>query len=85
MPAKSPCSALPKAWAAGGSFSGLRARGGYTVDCAWKDGKVTSYHIRGAKPGNVKANDMLSLSAAKQILEPGRAILSQLIASSAVK
>ena len=37
--------ACPKAWAAEGSFAGLRARGGFTVDCSWKDGKVLSYHI----------------------------------------
>ena len=46
--------ALPKAWAASGSFSGLRARGGFTVDCVWLDGKVTSYHIRAATPAKVK-------------------------------
>lgn len=46
--------ALPEAWAASGSFSGLRARGGHTIDCAWKDGKVTTYHIRSAKPAKVK-------------------------------
>ena len=37
--------ACPKAWAKQGSFSGLRARGGYRVDCQWSDGKVTSYRI----------------------------------------
>lgn len=46
--------AIPKSWAAGGSFSGLRARGGFSVDCDWKDGKVTSYLIRSAKPEIVK-------------------------------
>ena len=38
--------ACPKAWAKAGSFSGLRARGGYRVDCAWKDGKVTTFRDR---------------------------------------
>jgi alpha-L-fucosidase 2 len=37
--------ACPKAWAQKGSFMGLRARGGYKVDCTWEDGKVTSFHI----------------------------------------
>ncbi len=49
--------ALPKAWAAKGSFTGLCARGDYTVDCAWVDGKVTQYRIRAgknAKDGKVK-------------------------------
>ncbi len=53
--------ALPGAWAAKGSFTGLKARGDYTVDCAWADGKVTRYQIRpgkNAKPGpvNVRVN-----------------------------
>ena len=38
--------ALPKEWAAEGSFKGFRARGGYVVDCAWKNGKVTHNRIR---------------------------------------
>lgn len=46
--------ALPNAWAAKGSFSGLCARGGYVVDCAWQNGKVTSFKVRGVKPGKVK-------------------------------
>lgn len=37
--------ALPDAWKAKGSFTGLRARGGYEVSCEWRDGKVTSYEI----------------------------------------
>ena len=49
--------AIPNAWAKQGSFTGLKARGDYTVDCAWADGKVTQYHIRAgknAKRGTVK-------------------------------
>lgn len=42
--------ALPQAWAPKGSFTGLRARGNITVDCAWCDGKVTSYKLTSPDP-----------------------------------
>lgn len=37
--------ALPKRWAEEGSFEGLRARGGYRVDCRWRQGRVTAFRI----------------------------------------
>lgn len=48
--------ALPDAWKTRGSFTGLRARGGYEVSCEWRDGKVTSYKIvadRARNQGNI--------------------------------
>lgn len=49
--------ALPEAWAASGSVTGLGARGGFRVDMAWKRGKVTSVTVRsvGGERTRVKA------------------------------
>ncbi|MCB1127493.1 MAG: glycoside hydrolase family 95 protein, partial [Verrucomicrobiae bacterium] len=47
--------ALPEAWTAG-SVKGLRARGGFTVDCSWKDGRITDYHVRSSDPRKVKVH-----------------------------
>ena len=44
--------ALPGTWSQG-RVSGLRARGNYTVDIEWKDGRVTSYRIAGKTAGSV--------------------------------
>lgn len=40
-----PLPALPAAWPSG-KVHGLRARGGYTVDIEWSDGKITRYDAR---------------------------------------
>jgi alpha-L-fucosidase 2 len=45
--------ALPKAWSSG-SVTGLRARGGFTVDVEWKAGKVASYKLNGAGSEHIK-------------------------------
>ncbi len=45
--------ALPKDWATG-SVHGLCIPGGLTVDIDWKDGKVTSYKVRGPDSRGVK-------------------------------
>ncbi|MGE5354699.1 MAG: glycosyl hydrolase family 95 catalytic domain-containing protein [Deltaproteobacteria bacterium] len=47
---------LPAVWAKQGEFKGLCARGGYIVDCKWKDDKVISFKIKSAngKKSSVK-------------------------------
>ena len=37
--------ALPKEWAKEGAFKGLCARGGWTVDCEWKDGRPVKVEL----------------------------------------
>jgi alpha-L-fucosidase 2 len=44
--------ALPKAWPAG-KVTGLRARGGFTVDIAWNDGQLTEARIASTIAGPV--------------------------------
>jgi alpha-L-fucosidase 2 len=46
--------ALPDSWKSSGSIKGMKARGNFTIDFEWKDGKVISYRITSAKPRKVK-------------------------------
>ncbi|MBD1424489.1 glycoside hydrolase family 95 protein [Sphingobacterium arenae] len=46
--------ALPDTWKESGEVRGFRARGNFTVDMKWKDGKVTYYRISSPKPTKVK-------------------------------
>jgi alpha-L-fucosidase 2 len=60
--------ALPQAWGSG-TVKGLRARGGYEVDLAWKDGRLTAATVRrvaGEGAGRVRYGEQvvpLSLKA----------------------
>jgi alpha-L-fucosidase 2 len=59
--------ALPKAWPTG-SVKGLRARGGYTVDIEWKQGKVVTYRISSREPKEVK----VSVNGEEKIIQSKR-------------
>ena len=45
--------ALPRAWPAG-SVRGLRARGGFEVDIAWRDGELLGAQLRGTPGGEAR-------------------------------
>ncbi|MFC0513929.1 glycoside hydrolase N-terminal domain-containing protein [Mucilaginibacter angelicae] len=45
---------IPDAWKAQGEVKGLKARGNFTVDMKWKDGKVTTYKVTSPTPRMVK-------------------------------
>ena len=54
--------ALPKEWPTG-SARGLRARGGFTVDVAWKDGNLSSATVRAKRAGPCRLRTASPISA----------------------
>ena len=61
--------AIPDIWKATGEVKGLRARGNFTVDFKWEDGKVTSYKVKSTTPGKVKikVNGVIKTVTAQKI------------------
>jgi alpha-L-fucosidase 2 len=53
--------ALPDDWASSGEVSGLKARGNFTVDFSWKDGKVIRWRVNspGRRSVKVKINGII--------------------------
>ncbi|MEP6682451.1 MAG: glycoside hydrolase family 95-like protein [Parafilimonas sp.] len=45
--------AIPEEWKSYGSVKGLKARGNFTVNFSWKDGKIISYKIASPVPQKV--------------------------------
>ena len=46
--------AIPDCWKTSGEVKGLKARGNFTVDFQWKDGKVTGYRVSSPAPARVR-------------------------------
>ncbi len=64
--------ALPAAWAASGTVTGIGARGGFQVDLSWKDGQVTSVTVRSV--GGEKTRLKFGEWAKEVVLRPGSSV-----------
>jgi alpha-L-fucosidase 2 len=63
--------ALPSAWGTG-SVRGLRARGGYTVDVRWRDGRLIDAVITAGRAGKVRVR--YGQSSADQAVAGGQSV-----------
>ncbi|MGW1006033.1 glycosyl hydrolase family 95 catalytic domain-containing protein [Streptomyces sp. NPDC002520] len=64
--------ALPAAWAASGSVSGVGVRGGFVADLKWKNGKVTQVTLKSV---GGRDTTVLAGGASRKIsLEPGESV-----------
>ena len=61
--------ALPSAWKEG-SVSGLRARGGFTVDMAWKDGNLSQAKVYSSIGGVLRIRSAVPLKGLKKASGP---------------
>ncbi|MFG1807196.1 glycoside hydrolase N-terminal domain-containing protein [Streptomyces sp. NPDC049040] len=64
--------ALPAAWAASGSVSGVGVRGGFVADLSWKGGKVTQLTLRSV--GGRETTVVAGAASRKVSLRPGGSV-----------
>ncbi|MCW1925985.1 glycoside hydrolase family 95 protein [Luteolibacter arcticus] len=67
--------ALPSAWASG-SFTGIRARGGYEVDAAWQGGIPTALAVRSSRAQAIKLRLPASISSPGAFVRSGNSVRS---------
>eukprot|EP01035_Chromulina_nebulosa_P055583 gene55583-76166_t len=67
--------ALPRAWSTG-SVTGLRARGGVTVDLAWREGKLASATLTAKSAGPLR----LRTASAVRLTRDGQPVASRVVA-----
>jgi alpha-L-fucosidase 2 len=72
--------ALPRAWATG-SVRGLRARGGWEVDLAWRDGRLANATLRATHAGPVR----LRTGEAVALQRDGRPVATRPIEAGCVE
>lgn len=78
--------ALPDAWAASGSVTGIGVRGGFAVDVTWKAGQVTGATLHGAAGrtttvvfGDWREEVTIPSSGATSVSPPARHTVFQLV------
>jgi alpha-L-fucosidase 2 len=64
--------ALPAAWAASGSVSGVGVRGGFVADISWKNGKVTQATLKSV--GGRSTTVFAGSTSRKVSLKPGESV-----------
>ncbi|GAB2965328.1 hypothetical protein GCM10027075_76400 [Streptomyces heilongjiangensis] len=64
--------ALPDAWAAAGSITGVGARGGFTVDLAWRDGRPVEARLTSV--GGRTTTVAYGKRSRQVTLSPGRSV-----------
>lgn len=60
--------ALPQAWPQG-TVTGLRARGGFTVDLSWRDGRLTKATVHAARDGQCRVHATCRLAVDRVAVE----------------